>query len=388
MKLTNRNHTLLDQYYKAKTNNDQEDVKKILAPIVFGRLRLGPGKIKASRLRTIKILLDSGSSESIITSGVLKNHKLKRTNDTQVWNTAAGAVETNQKVKVQFTLPEFYETTIIQHEMHVFKTKLNYDMIIGRDLLHTLGINLNFQELEISWNDASIPMKPTDCSFNNDFYPQDSERVIESTERIQSILDAKYEPANLKDIVEESKHLSETEQELLSQLLNKYKSIFDGTLGTWKDETLDIELKPNVSPYHARSYPVPKRYERTLKAEVRRLCKLGVLKKINHSEWAAPTFIIPKKDFTVRFISDFRELNKRIKRKPFPLPKIQDLMLKLEGFTYATSLDLNMGYYHIELTPDAKRLCTIVLPWGKYKYQILPMGLCNSQTYFKRKCLI
>jgi hypothetical protein len=74
---------------------------------------------------------------------------------------------------------------------------------------------------------------------------------------------------------------------------------------------------------------------------------VGVLRKVNRSEWAAPTYIIPKKDGTVRFISDFRELNKRIKRKPYPNPKIQDLLLKLEGFRYATSLDLNMGYYHI-----------------------------------------
>jgi len=84
--------------------------------------------------------------------------------------------------------------------------------------------------------------------------------------------------------------------------------------------------------------------------EVDRLVKEGVLKEINRSEWAAPTFIIPKKDGTVRFISDFRELNKRIKRKPFPIPKIQEMLLKLEGFKYGTSLDLNMGYYHIELT--------------------------------------
>ena len=111
----------------------------------------------------------------------------------------------------------------------------------------------------------------------------------------------------------------------------------------------------------------------------------GVLKKVNQSEWAAPTFIIPKKDGSVRFISDFRELNKRIKRKPFPIPKIQDMLLKLEGFKYATSLDLNMGYYHIELSPFSKRLCTIVLPWGKYEYQRLPMGLCNSPDIFQEK---
>jgi hypothetical protein len=50
------------------------------------------------------------------------------------------------------------------------------------------------------------------------------------------------------------------------------------------------------------------------------------------------------------------------------------MLLKLEGFKYATSLDLNMGYYHIELSPHSKRLCTIVLPFGKYEYQQLATG--------------
>ena len=159
-------------------------------------------------------------------------------------------------------------------------------------------------------------------------------------------------------------------------------------LGTWKNEQYDIELKAGATPYHARAYPIPKAHEQTLHMEVERLCKVGVLKKVNRSEWAAPTFIIPKKDGTVRFISDFRELNKRIKRKPFPIPKIQDLMLKLEGFQYGTSLDLNMGYYHIELSPNSKRLCTIVLPWGKYEYQHLPMGLNNSPDIFQEKMSI
>jgi len=109
------------------------------------------------------------------------------------------------------------------------------------------------------------------------------------------------------------------------------------------------------------------------------------IKEGNHSEWAAPAFIIPKKDGSVRFISDFRELNKRIKQKPFPIPKFQDLLLKLEDVTYGTSLDLNMCYYHFELNPDAKKLCTIVLPWRKYEYQSLPMGLCNSPDIFQEK---
>ena len=81
--------------------------------------------------------------------------------------------------------------------------------------------------------------------------------------------------------------------------------------------------------------------------------------------------------------SDSRDVNKRIQRQPFPIPKIPDLLLKLEGFQWATSLDLNMGYYHIELSPFSKKLCTVVMPWGKYEYQRLPMGLCNSPDIFQ-----
>ena len=42
-----------------------------------------------------------------------------------------------------------------------------------------------------------------------------------------------------------------------------------------------------------------------------------------------------------------------------------------------------MGYYHIELSPGSKQICTILLPWGKYEYQKLPMGVCNSPYIFQ-----
>jgi hypothetical protein len=113
-------------------------------------------------------------------------------------------------------------------------------------------------------------------------------------------------------------------------------------------------LKADATLYHARALPIPKVHEATLKLEGQRLCELGVVKKVNRLEWAAPTFIIPKKDGYVRFISNFRQFNLRIKRKPFPLPRIQDIFLKLEGFQFATSFNLNMGYNHIGLSPFSK----------------------------------
>ena len=103
------------------------------------------------------------------------------------------------------------------------------------------------------------------------------------------------------------------------------------------------------------------------------------------SEWASPTFIIPKINEQVRLILDFREVNKGLVHKPFPLLEIIIVLQELEGFTYATQLDLNMGYYTIRLDLEACRICTIILPWGKYSYERLPMGIAGSPDIFQEK---
>ena len=79
-----------------------------------------------------------------------------------------------------------------------------------------------------------------------------------------------------------------------------------------------------------------------VKDEVARLCRVGVLEKCSPSAWSAPTFIVPKKNYGIRFVKDFRQLNSQIKRKPFPIPIINETFWTLEGFQYETTIDLNM----------------------------------------------
>ena len=294
-------------------------------------------------------------------------------------------MNTSARVRCQFSLPEFHRERILEWKLHVTQDLGAYDMILGRDVLTGLGIKFDFTNSALEWDSVVIPMKESDAEMCEAFNVQEPSTVISATDRFKGILEAKYEKADLAEVVKEAVHLNNTQQKQLHGLLKEFPSLFDGSLGKWNMGAYDIKLRPDATPYHARAYPIPKAYTETLKVEVNRLVEAGVLKQVNRSEWAAPTFIIPKKDGSVRFISDFRELNKRIRRQPFPIPKIQDMLLKLEGFQYATSLDLNMGYYHIELSPHSKQLCTIVLPWGKYEYQRLPMGLCNSPDIFQEK---
>ncbi len=154
------------------------------------------------------------------------------------------------------------------------------------------------------------------------------------------ILDAKYEKADLPAIIRENcLHLTANKREKLLSVLLKFELLFDGTLGDWKLPHVSFELKEGMQPYHGRPYPTHK-HKAVLMKEIKQLCYIGVLEWQPSSRWASPTFIIPQKDSTVRTISDFRELNKRIVRKPYPIPKISMILQDLEGFKYATALDL------------------------------------------------
>ena len=64
-----------------------------------------------------------------------------------MWETQAGNFTTSTKVNVEFCLPEFGATKIVTWKCHISKsTNSRYDMILGRDLLTNLGLDLKFSE--------------------------------------------------------------------------------------------------------------------------------------------------------------------------------------------------------------------------------------------------
>jgi hypothetical protein len=206
----------------------------------------------------------------------------------------------------------------------------------------------------------------------------------DATKHATRILDAKYSKADLQLIVRNNcKHLSADQQKKLLQLIKIYESLFDGTLGDWKTKLVSFQLKEGVSPYHDQAFPVSKVHKETIIKEVERLVKLGVLERQPALKWPSPSFIIPKKNRTIRLLSNFWEVNKRLIRKSFPIPKISTMLQELEGFTFVMALDLNIGYYTIRLDPDASRICTVIFLWGKYSYKRLPMGIAGSLVIFK-----
>ena len=120
------------------------------------------------------------------------------------------------------------------------------------------------------------------------------------------IFDAKYEKINLEEMMQDQKHLKAEEREKLKKLLRVKIAAFQGTRGKCRGQPIELKVKKDAKPFYAYPYSIPKAYEETTKKEVERLCQIGLLNRIKTFEWAAPCFIIPKKDGTVRFLTDFR----------------------------------------------------------------------------------
>jgi len=306
-----------------------------------------------------------------------------------------GLFKTEKVGEFAMTFPEYSGNKRLQLNPDIMEYDPNeydpkFDLIIGTKTMKELGIILNFKEEIITIDEISLPMRRlAELQKPNMVYQMyiNTEPIstADLTKRATRILDANYEKADLNSIVEKCDHLDAEQKDSLLQTLTKFEHLFDGSLGDWNTPPVHLELKEDAKPYHGRAFPVPRIHRETLKKEVDRMVKLGILKWEGESEWAFPSFIIPKSNQTVRFISDFRELNKLLKRKPWPLPKIVETLQELEGFTYVSQLDLNMGYYTIRLDPSSSKICTIILPWGKYSYQRLPMGVAGSPDIFQEK---
>ena len=86
-------------------------------------------------------------------------------------------------------------------------------MIIGRDLIRYLGIDIHGADMTINWDDAAISWRIIDFTINNVFaLLQYNATLNYETKRMKRILDAKYSKADIKTIAESSTHIDPQEK--------------------------------------------------------------------------------------------------------------------------------------------------------------------------------
>jgi hypothetical protein len=143
-------------------------------------------------------------------------------------------------------------------------------------------MDILFYTKHLNWDGIIIPMRTPNTNLSyleiqikNTGSPQD---VFAAASTPMSILDAKYEKANIDVTINSLKHLSGMQQQQLKALLYKFEHLFGGTLGNWKTDPVSFKLNEGAKPFQLAPFSVPKIHKDTVKKEIQCLCDLRVLK--------------------------------------------------------------------------------------------------------------
>lgn len=183
--------------------------------------------------------------------------------------------------------------------------------------------------------------------------------------------EAIYLKLDLMEVVKREGTELTPQQVQLLQLLTSNEAAFQGCRGDYTGGTVGVILKPDAKPHRARPYPVPLKNQEILEGEFWRQCSIGAMRHLTPEEfevreWVFPAFGIPKKNGSICLVIGFCRLNANLVRREYSLLTMEEILTSVRGFSYATSLDLNIGYLSIQVNEATREILTIVMPFRAY----------------------
>ena len=173
----------------------------------------------------------------------------------------------------------------------------------------------------------------------------------------------------------------------LKRLLESERSVFAASefdVGSYTEEEIDLDLI-DPTPVYVKPRRVPYTLRDVLHHSIKEMCDKGIIEKTKGSNYNSPVHLVKKVNSDKwRFCTDFRQVNAKLKMNHFPLPRIQDLLEKLQGSQFLSSIDLKHGFFNVNLTRRSREYTAFSVDGQQYQYRKLPMGLNVSPQVFQR----
>ena len=154
-------------------------------------------------------------------------------------------------------------------------------------------------------------------------------------------------------------------------------------------------IPTNGRPVQSRARKLDPEKLRVAKAEIDKLCKLGVCRRAK-SEWASPLMVARKpcvRPCTCtsttpcggwRVCGDYRRLNSMTPDDKYPVRAIHDFNAELHGKKVFSKIDLMKGYHQIPVANEDVCKTGIITPFGLFEFPRTPFGLKNAGQDFQR----
>lgn len=185
--------------------------------------------------------------------------------------------------------------------------------------------------------------------------------------------------------------ISQADVSRIKSMIKDHVNVFaknKNDLGHTSAVTHEIPLNDNEA-FKERYRRIPPGQYEEVRQCLKEMLETGAIRE-SHSPYASPIVVVRKKDGTIRLCIDYRKLNSKTIKDSYSLPRIEESLDALEGAKWFSSLDLQSGYWQIEVAEKDKPKTAFVTPMGFFECNRLPFGLTSSPATFQRlmdKCL-
>ena len=346
---------------KPHTKGNQTD-RPALEKIVIGQIGADQGCPRPAITILIKnkphiAVLDSQASDTFVSDRLI-NYLAYTTTD--YYKTVMGAAQdVSYTVKGKTILQAKCANVNIEIPAFVIKGLIS-DVIFGHDFLVKYGAVLDYNTNEIFFGKNTRVR----LAWRNDKRFSESKRVEQNLEEFQV---GPLEP---------------NQKHALTSVLTTFPEVITDKIGYTSTVKHEIKCSSN-EPIKQRPYPLNPDRRAFVYKKIQEMENEGLIEPSN-SNWASPIVLPKKKNGEYRLCVDFRKLNLNTVSDAYPMPDLKNLLRKVNGAKVFSTLDLNSGYWQVEVKEESRPMTAFTTPRGLYQFRVMPFGLKNAPATFMR----
>ena len=186
------------------------------------------------------------------------------------------------------------------------------------------------------------------------------------------------EPNFRVDSVAIGKNLSNHETVKIKELLKEFSDVFAVNPKKPRRTTLEHRIiTPDALPVYIKPRRCPAAWEKDIETQIDTMLKNDIIRP-STSPWNSPIILVKKKNGENRFVCDYRGLNHVTKKDTYPLPHVKDVLDKMHGSKYWSTLDAASAYWAMPLREVDKEKTAFSVKRGKFEFNVTPFGICNA----------
>ncbi|RXN12176.1 Transposon Ty3-I Gag-Pol poly [Labeo rohita] len=356
-------------------------------------IRVGPWSGKA--------ILDTGASYTLIHESLMK--QIATPDELQPWTSgplylANGKAESPLgwiNINIHLHNKAFTVPAVV-----LSSQALAYAIILGLDFIFFSGLPINVSEPKYSFKSDLAKEHP--FQLGNASEPLNTSPTMKEGKRTgknklnltllsavpppQSSLtilhmDSVDDATLIRDAVSKAQLSTDGKQQLL-QILESNPRVC--THRTGRTDVLQHRIYTTCQvPIKQRPYRLSPVKQQAMEEQLEVMLKEGIVEP-SHSAWASPVVLVPKKNGNLKFCVDYRKVNATTESDAYPLPNIAEILESLSGASIFATIDLNSGYWQVEMDPDSKAKTAFIVSAGLYHFNVMPFGLKNTPATFQR----